>query len=215
MADDSAAVSGAGWPHSKKDVGRGVVMKRLVAVAAAICVGVPGGAGAVDLQKSRLTSIDLKSCRQIRRHEQGGAWQCAGLPGYPVYIAEGDLRFMLGFGPNPERRRSATQTLAPFNTVFYGKRRPAIEWRVDELDGRRAVPFATIVRFRTTRDGQSGEVLVITKVDERESCMLAVVDARANQSPMALAREWAIANARKLACPETPVVLGASGKSPM
>lgn len=184
-------------------------------MAAAICLGVPGEAGAVDLQKSRLTSIDLKSCRQVRKHEHGGAWHCPGLPGYPVYVAEGDLRFMLGYGPSPERRRSATQTLAPFNTIFHGKRRPAIEWRVDEFEGKRVVPFATIVRFRTSRDGHNGEVLVVTKVDERQSCMLALIDARANPNPMALAREWAIANARKQACPDAPAVLGARGKSPM
>lgn len=172
-------------------------------------------ARAVDLHKSRLTAIDLGKCQQTSKHKQGGAWRCPGIRGYPVYFAEGDLRHMLAFGPQPERRRSATQTLSPFNTIFDGKRRPTIEWRVERMFNGRIVPFATIVRFHTSLDGATGEVLVVTKVDATQSCRLAVIDALANPDAMATARAWSIAEARKRKCPDAPEVLGTKGKSPM
>jgi hypothetical protein len=184
-------------------------------IGAALLIGKAGDAAAVDLQMSRLTAIDLPSCRQISRHRQGGAWRCPGLRGYPVYFAEGDLRHFLAFGPSPEKRRSATQTLAPFNSVFQGKRRSTIEWRVERLVNGRIAPFATIVRYYTSLDGADGEVLVVTKVDEKQSCQLALIDARANPNAMAMARSWAIAEARKRSCPEAPEVLGVKGRGPM
>ncbi len=163
---------------------------------------------AVDLNKSRLTPIDLETCRRISRHPDGGAWLCRGLRGYPVYVAEGDLRYLLAFGPKPQRRRSATQTLGPFNSIFRGKRRAMVEWRVEHDARRRIVPFATIVRYYTSRDGEAGETIVVTKVDARDSCQLATIDARAIPDAMAIARAWANAEARRRSCPDEPLVLG-------
>ncbi len=192
---------------------------RGVLVSAGVGVGLlamsPTPSRGVDLHKSLLTAIELKKCEQIRKHKDGGAWRCLGMRGYPVYFAEGDLRQMMAFGPSPEKRRSATQTLGAFNTIFDGKRRPTIEWRVEQLLNGRIVPFATIVRFHTSLEGVKGEVLVITKVDAAQSCHVAVIDAQANPDAMAMARTWAIAEARKRTCPDTPEVLGAKGKSPM
>lgn len=184
-------------------------------VLAGLAVVLPAPVGAVDLHKSRLTALELKKCRQISRHKDGGAWICPGLRGYPVYFAEGDLRHMLAFGPTPQKRMSATQTLGAFNSVFQGKQRPTIEWRVEREANGRIVPFATIVRFHTSNDGVNGDVLVITKVDAKQSCQLAVIDARANADAMVVARTWAIAEARKRSCPEKPEVLGQPGKGPM
>lgn len=181
-------------------------------IGAALLGAMAHGAAAVDLQMSRLSAIELKACRQIAKHKDGGAWRCPGLRGYPVYFAEGDLRQFLAFGPAPEKRRSATQTLGPFNSIFRGKRRPTIEWRVERHLNGRIVPFATIVRFFTSHDGVESEVLVVTKVDDKQSCQLALIDARANPNAMAMARSWAIAQARKRSCPETPEVLGIKGR---
>ncbi len=170
---------------------------------------------AVDLHKSQLTSIELKQCRVHQRHKDGNAWICPGLEGWPVYIAEGDLRQMMAFGPKPEARKSAGQTLGAFNSIFHGKSRPTIEWRLEQDARRRLVPYATIVRYHTSRNGSRGEALVVTKVDAADSCRLAVIDARANPDAMAIARSWTIAEARKRACPDEPVVLGKVGRGPM
>lgn len=172
-------------------------------------------AAAVDLNLSRLTTVELSKCRQIKRHKDGGAWRCAGLPGYPIYFAEGDLRHMMAFGPAPEKRTSAHQSLSAFNSIFHNKRRPTIEWRVERHDQGRIVPFATIVRYQTSLEQENGEVLVITKVDLKDSCRLALIDVRANPDAMAVARSWANAEARKRPCPEQPDVIGAKGKGPL
>lgn len=184
-------------------------------VAAVACTVAIEPASAVDLNKSRLTSVDLTACKRQSRHADGGAWLCPGLRGYPVYFAEGDLRQMMAFGPSPRQRRSATQTFGAFNTIFAGKRRPTIEWRVESMADGRVEPFATIVRYYTSREGEKGEALVITKVTPKESCRLAVIDARGNEDAMVMARSWANAEARKRTCPETPEVLGKPGKGPL
>lgn len=176
----------------------------------------PRPSSAIDLHNSRLSAIELSKCRQVSRHRDGGAWRCPGLKGYPVYFAEGDLRHFLAFGPTPQKRRSAQQTLGPFNSIFKaGQRRATVEWRTERTAQGPATPFATIVRFYTSRDGVDGEALVITKVDAAQSCQLAVIDARANPDAMAMARAWAIAEAKKRPCPEMPEQIGAKGKGPI
>lgn len=182
----------------------------LAPVVAASALAVPSAA--VDLNKSRLTTVELKACRQVGRHRDGRAWICPGLPGYPVYVAEGDLRTFVAFGPEPAKRQSAQQTLGPFNTIFWDKRRPAIEWRMERRIDGKEVPFATILRYRVSRDGQRSEVLVVTKVDERQSCQLATIDTWANPDAMGMARAWAIAEAQRRTCPEQPDRLGIKGK---
>ena len=48
--------------------------------------------------KSLYTTVELKACKQVKRHRDGGAWLCEGLAGLPVYVAEGDLRQFLSVG---------------------------------------------------------------------------------------------------------------------
>src|SRR5262245_51022359 len=85
-----------------------------LAVAAAGCFGASAWANPV---KSLYTTIDLRNCKQVKHHRDGGAWRCDGLPGFPVYVAEGDLRQFVSVGEAPEKRRAATQTLGPFNSI--------------------------------------------------------------------------------------------------
>lgn len=164
--------------------------------------------------KGVLTAVDLRSCKLIKRHQDGNAYLCPGLPGWPVYVASGDDRQFVSFGPDPGRRLAANQTLGAFNTIFEPGKRPAIEWRVERKGGRQ-IPFATIVRFHTQRDGAKGDVLVITKVARSEACQLARIDATANADGMALARAWADENARKRTCGKPPETVGKVGSSPM
>jgi hypothetical protein len=171
-------------------------------------------ASGVDLHQSRLTTIDLERCRHVAKEPGGAAWTCPGLPGYPIYI-EGRRHQVMSFGAQPDRRQSAKQTLVSENSIFAGKRRPTVELRVERAADNRLVPFATIVRYYTTRGGSTGEVLVITKVDSKRSCRVALIDVHANANPMALARMWANANVSRMKCPEQPLVLGQHGKSPM
>ena len=47
---------------------------------------------AQDATRSVITTIDLKTCTVLRTGPDGSAWRCVGLPGYPVYVADGDDR---------------------------------------------------------------------------------------------------------------------------
>ena len=99
--------------------------------------------------KSLYTTIELKACKQVKRHRDGGAWLCEGLAGLPVYIAEGDLRQFLSVGADAQKRRAATQTLGAFNSIFEkGSDRATVEWRFNRR-GERQIPYAIIVRFHT------------------------------------------------------------------
>ena len=68
-------------------------------------------------QESVYTEIDLEGeCLIIEQAEQGDsiAFSCDDIPGYPVRIAESDLRQFTQFGiVSPENLRS--QTFAPWN----------------------------------------------------------------------------------------------------
>jgi hypothetical protein len=165
--------------------------------------------------KSLYTTVDLKACKQAQRHRDGGGWLCDGLTGFPVYVAEGDLRQFLSVGAEPEKRRAATQTLHAFNSIFeHGSDRAIIEWRFDRR-GERQIPYAAIVRFHTSREGRRGDVLVVLKVSPSESCHIAYIDALANQDAITLARFVADTRAKAFDCSDEPRTEGATGRSPM
>ncbi len=180
-----------------------------------VLVGMLAPPAAANPLKSLYTSIELQSCRQISRHKDGGAWLCPGLEGYPVYIAEGDLRTFVSVGREPHKRKAAKQTLAPFNSLFRGKsNRATLEWRFVKREGR-VVPFATIQRYFTKNDSGAGEVLVVTKVTANEDCHVAHIDALANPDAIALARSVADQEARNFDCRQEPKRVGQQGRSPM
>jgi hypothetical protein len=165
--------------------------------------------------KSFYTTVDLKVCKQVKRHRDGGAWRCEGLAGLPVYVAEGDLRQFVSVGVDAERRRAAAQTLGAFNSIFEkGASRATIEWRFNRR-GERMLPYAIIVRFHTSRDGRNGDVLVVSKVSDAETCHMAYIDALANPDAIALARQIADRQAKRFDCRQDPQTEGATGKSPM
>lgn len=165
--------------------------------------------------KSLYTTIDLAKCRQTSKGPDGGAWLCPGLDGYPVYIAEGDLRTFVSVGRQPQKRQAAQQTLGPFNSLFQRRsQRATIEWRFVKKDGK-VQPFATIQRYFTKNDSGSGQVLVITKVTPTEDCHAAYVDALANPQAIVLARDFADNEARQFDCRSAPKRVGKSGRSPM
>jgi hypothetical protein len=184
-------------------------------IAGLLVSAVGGGSAHANRVKSLYTTIDLKVCKKIRRHRDGGAWMCEGLGGLPVYFAEGDLRQFVSVGPQAQKRRAATQTLGAFNSIFEaGSTRATVEWRFDRR-GERKLPYATIVRFHTSRDGRAGDVLVVSKVSDTETCHVAYIDALANKDAIALARQIADQQTKSFDCRKEPHTEGATGKSPM
>jgi hypothetical protein len=165
--------------------------------------------------KSLYTAIDLKACKIVVQHEDGDAWLCEGLEGYPIYIAKGDHRTFLSTGPAAQTTRAAEQTLSAFNSLFEGSStRTTVEWRFVIRDGE-TVPYATIVRYFTQNDEGKGEVIIVARVAGSEVCHVAYIDAKANPDAIVMARSIADKKARAFDCKSDPIVEGASGKSPM
>lgn len=188
-------------------------VSRVLAAALAAFVWC-SAAGAVQQVKSLYTSVDLATCVSAAGGS-GPAWRCDGLPGFPVYVANGPHRVYVSVGADADKRRAARQTLTSYNTVFEkGGRRATIEWRFVVRDGQ-PVPYATIVRYFTHGTTGHGEVLVVMRVADDEVCHVAYVDALANLDAMVLARRIADQDARARPCPDEPAVQGARGRSPM
>jgi hypothetical protein len=197
---------------------RGFVSRlvRSLAAAAMLTVAAPVLARAQDATRSVYTTIDLKTCRVLKKSSpEGASWRCPGLPGYPIYLAEGDDRFFISAGLEPEKRRAAKQTLKPFNTIFSsGTARATVEWRIPRTS-RKAQPYASIVRYYTSSETSKGQVLVVSKITPAETCHAAYIDADTNTDAIERARLAADTTARTFNCTAAPSIEGAPGKSPL
>jgi hypothetical protein len=159
-------------------------------------------------QTSTYTKINLDTCAVVAQDRESGsiAWSCPGLNGIPIWVAEGDLRYFVSFGPNAAQEVAATQTLTPFNRI-----NDTLEWRLG-ADGQ---PYATILRWFTEfDDGHQGQVLVVTKTGPGGTCHIAYVDARANPNANELARQAADTLTAGFQCGSSePVIVGNVGNS--
>ena len=140
---------------------------------------------------SAYTDLDIEQCLVLEADDFGASWACPGYKGFPLKVQEGDLRFSLGYGFNPETSSAGSQTLPPFNNL--GSK---IEWRLSNALGR-WMPIATIVRYHTA-DPETGEdkgqVLVVTQLVDGNTCHIAYIDAVANANANEMARQAADAS---------------------
>ncbi|WDR04418.1 hypothetical protein PSQ90_08635 [Devosia rhodophyticola] len=141
-----------------------------IVLAAFVLLGAPARAAVID---SGYTDINLDDCTIMNADDFGASWACPGYRGYPVYVAEGDLRFMVSYGFKAPDEFAATQTPPPFNHPG-----TKLEWRLSNASGDFR-PIATILRFFV--DDQESEkdkqVLVITQLVPGNSCHIGYVDA--------------------------------------
>lgn len=180
--------------------------KLLLLIAAAGLTLMTAPASAVQQAKSRYSTIDLAKCRTLPKsaETETKAWQCPGLPGYPLYVAVGHAQTYLSVGQNGQAHRAAQQSLDDPNTLFDGKsRRTAVEWRFVIRD-KKAKPYATIVRYFTSNAQGRGESLIVTRVTDDEACQVARIDALASRDAMIIARRIADQEARQFDCRHEP-----------
>ena len=190
-------------------------MIRLPALVIAVAGCLSPGAATANPLKSLYTTVDRKACKKVKLDRPVRAWRCPGLAGIPVYVAAGDLRQFVSVGIDADKRRAATQTLGAANSIFPdGSARAIVEWRF-ERRGEKQLPYAIIVRFHTSSAMRKGDVLVVFKVDARETCHVAYIDALANTNAIVLARFIADAKARNFDCRHEPIFEGVHGMSPM
>ena len=149
------------------------------------------------------TDLDLDRCQTLAEDPMGASLKCKGYRDYPVYFKEGDLRQSVFYGRvDRELIDSAFESFSAFNHV-----NTKIEWRLDDEGN----PFAAILRWFIDNpgpDGSStrasrGEILVVSRVGTAAyggSCMVALVDAKANRNANELARQMADETASDFAC---------------
>jgi hypothetical protein len=149
------------------------------------------------------TDLDLDHCRTLSEDPMGVSLKCKGYQDYPVYFKEGDLRQSVFYGQvDDELIDGGFESFSAFNHV-----NTKVEWRLDET----GEPYAAILRWfidnpgpdgSSTREAR-GEILVVSRVANANSggsCMVALVDAKANRNANELARQRADDTARDFAC---------------
>ncbi|MBO1908285.1 hypothetical protein J4G37_25765 [Microvirga sp. 3-52] len=109
-----------------------------------------------------------RTCKQTVREEELSEWTCSAPGGRTVLFGDTGGIMVVRFG---EPTNTAWEPeFWPSNNGF-GKK---IEWRV--RDGK---PFASILRFFLGNiDGKDAEVLAVTKVEGKDACHMAYVNAR-------------------------------------
>ncbi|MFV1876107.1 hypothetical protein [Nioella sp.] len=150
---------------------------------------------ATNAQQSLYTTIDFESgCRVLYQIEEGSSTSllCEGLPDYPVYLADSDLRISMQFG-QVDSERHFRQTFSAWNNI-----NTTIEWRFIS-----DTPVATIVRWfidnvdpetGSTDTERRGQILVVSSVAPiggGDSCMIGFVDAHENSDANVIARSIA------------------------
>lgn len=162
---------------------------------------------------SLFTSIALEACKPIKQKAEaaaksgagkssGKSWLCMAL--MPIYAAEREGHFFVAIGANARQHKAAQQTLEPVNSPLDHKsKRITVEWRI-KTRAAGPQPYASIIRYFTTANGKPGEVLVVTKLGNGQSCHVAYIDAMANPD--------AIVMARAVADEKTPVFDCATGE---
>lgn len=164
---------------------------------------------------SEYTTIDREKCTLLSQDEeaQTASWRCQRFRDIEVQVSEGDLRDYLSFGENDDGAWPSNQTLAPYNRLD-----KTLEWRLAQFDDR-WVPVATIVRYFTrVPAGEDefieGEVIVVSKFDDTQTCQMAYVDVISNEDAIELARQVADAYALDFDCDrDRPMRIGLPGPS--
>ena len=81
-------------------------------------------------QKSLYTTIDRQACKALAAHGVSAAYECPGLVGFPIYLAENAGHTFVAASTEPDKAQAAGQTLAAHNTPFSRKtNRATVEWR--------------------------------------------------------------------------------------
>lgn len=150
---------------------------------------------AADIQ-SAYTEINLDECTIMETHELGVSFACPGYKGYPLYVAEGDLRFFVSYGFGAPKEKAARQTLPQFNYI-----NSTLEWRLSNETGDWR-PFATILRWIIDDPEQENDptILVVTKLAPGDTCHVVYIDTSLVADANEIARQWADTTAPEFDC---------------
>ena len=139
-----------------------------------ICrAGVGTGAAAPAARRCELvseyTDIDINKCTMLEQPTSSAGPGLPGLKGYPVMVAEGDLRCSSPTA-STEREGCAKQTLPPFNRSGRQDRVAALRQTISR---RRPSRRSSAGSRSARRREPEGQVLVVTKLSPGATCHIA------------------------------------------
>ncbi len=177
--------------------------KSLAAAVLAALIAATAPAAAAEVLDSAFTHFDAKHCRHTPGTdvEDYGSWRCKGYGGIAVWLAAGDQRMFVSFGPHAADEPAASETFAAFNDAYEG----TIEWRLERRSDGRMHPFAAIMRWNV-RIGEDdggyprGRYLVVTRLGPGGVCRVGTVLANDDPAANQTAREIADKHARAFRC---------------
>lgn len=144
---------------------------------------------------SEFVDFNLSKCATLANGNSDAAYDCPGHDGVPLHITKTDRQTFVSFGETAAAEKAADQTLPGFNRVH-----STIEWRYIKKNGE-WLPFATIQRwFTDDGKGLRGEILVVTKLKEGNTCHIAYIDAVVTPLAFHTARNLADLLAPKFRC---------------
>ena len=141
--------------------------------------------------QSVYTSVDAKKCRTIKSSDaEAGDYlgRCAGIAGYALLLAEGDLRQNVTV-VTPLKKEHSLDLWTVVSSAFSSVGN-TIEWRTVKRK-----PVALILRYNVTEDPEKPDkktsYLVVTKITDKEICVTDKVPpgAKANDEARRLADE--------------------------
>jgi hypothetical protein len=177
------------------------------AVAVAVMIATTASVAAAEAIDSAFTHFDAKQCRHTpgTEEEDYGSWRCKGYGGIAVWLAAGDQRMYVSFGPHAADEPAASETFSAFNDTYEG----TIEWRLERRADGRMHPFAAIMRWNVRIDETDnghvrGRYLVVTRLGLHHGpggvCRVGTVNALEDTHANETARAIADQHARSFRC---------------
>ncbi|MFC5384430.1 hypothetical protein ACFPLB_00425 [Aquamicrobium segne] len=140
--------------------------------------------------RSAYTDTDSSNCVMLATDPgYSSELACPGYKGYPLLIADSDLRMFVSYGFDARDEMAASQTMPGFNTI--GEK---LEWLIADHPDLGEQPVASILRYHLDRSEgfiPDTQVLVVTRIEPGNTCHVAYIDALANRNANVLARQAA------------------------
>lgn len=144
---------------------------------------------------SKFTKYDPDKCQTLESKTYTTEYTCPGFDEVSLYVAINDRKNYVSPGPTGADELAASQTLSQVNKID-----PKIEWRLNKIEGTWA-PFATIQKwYIKTEYRLPDEIVVVTKIEEGNTCHIAYLDAAITQQVYDKARNLADLLALKFIC---------------
>lgn len=140
----------------------------------------------LSMYESSHTSIAQKDCRTLESDNLGSIQECESFAGMKVTVIEGDIRQSITLARDDKKYE-----LSFWNTISYGFSSLGLELEWRYLHNQFDNPVGVIVRLDVNEDEEDSEkvtsYLVVSKITEKEICVVGKVAPQSSQHEVARA----------------------------